>query len=137
MSTIAIAIEALVDTNDVIDLLKRSTLAERRNIRDASIYSTALRNSNLIVTARDKSTQKLVGYARCLTDFSTICFIADLAVDSKLQKQNIGRKMMEYLEQTQSKQVIFVLLSAPKAMGFYPKLGYKLYNRCYIKTAKL
>ena len=137
--SVKIALEHVVDVNEVIDLLKRSTLAERRNISDLKVYSTALRNSNIIITARlgSDDNNKLIGYTRCLTDFSTTCYIADIAVDEAMQHQHIGKQMMQYLEQILDKEVIFLLLSAPKAMKFYPKIGYKLYPRCFIKTSKL
>jgi hypothetical protein len=50
-----------------IDLLRESTLGERRPIEDRECIEGMVKNSNLIVTAWDS--EKLVGVARSMTDF--------------------------------------------------------------------
>ena len=60
-------INAPVSAAQFIDLLKRSTLGERRPIDDLACIEGMLANSNLTVSAW--AGEQLVGMARALTDF--------------------------------------------------------------------
>ena len=71
-----------------IDLLRRSTLAERRPIDDAEAIAGMLANADLTATAWDEDL--LVGVARSVTDFTYCCYLSDLAVDVAYQRQGIG-----------------------------------------------
>ena len=51
---------------EFIDVLSRSTLAERRPVEDRDRIEAMLRNADVIVTAR--SDGKLVGVSRAITD---------------------------------------------------------------------
>ena len=74
-------------TEQFIDLLKSSTLAERRPVDDRECMDGMVNNSNLVVTAWDGD--KLVGIARSITDFHYACYLSDLAVGK--EHQQIGR----------------------------------------------
>ena len=69
-------------TTTFIDLLRRSTLAERRPVDEAEIIAGMLANADLTVTAWDGDL--LVGVARSVTDFTYCCYLSDLAVDVAL-----------------------------------------------------
>jgi hypothetical protein len=56
-----------ISVDKFIDLLKRSTLAERRPIDDEKCIKGMLQHANLLCTAWDG--EKLVGIARSVTDF--------------------------------------------------------------------
>ena len=56
-----------ISADEFINLLKRSTLGERRPIENVPCINGMLNNSNLIVTAWDGT--KLVGISRSVTDF--------------------------------------------------------------------
>ncbi|MEX0644525.1 MAG: GNAT family N-acetyltransferase, partial [Parvularculaceae bacterium] len=78
--------------------------------------------ANLIVTARNEEAL-LVGVSRCLTDFAFCCFCSDLAVDATFQGRGIGEKLLDISAAEAGEHAHFVLLSAPKAVGFYEKIG--------------
>lgn len=120
--SIRYAREENLGAEDFIDVLKRSTLAERRPVDERARIEKMLRNTNLIVTART-SDGKLVGVARCLTDFAFSCFCSDLAVDAAYQKRGIGERLLEEAAKAASEYAHFILLSAPKARGFYERIG--------------
>ena len=65
--------------DEFVDLLRRSTLAERRPVDDPNCIRAMLQHANLLCTAWDGS--KLVGVARSVTDFEYCCYLSDLAVD--------------------------------------------------------
>jgi ribosomal protein S18 acetylase RimI-like enzyme len=85
-------------------------------------------NANLIVTARLAG--KLIGVARSVTDFVYCTYLSDLAVDKKYQRQGIGTKLIEETKRI-TPQAKLILLSAPAAVNFYPKIGMKKHNYCY------
>jgi hypothetical protein len=64
---------------EFVDLLKRSTLSERRPIDDTNCIKAMLKHANLLCTAWDDA--KLVGIARSVTDFEYCCYLSD-RVDS-------------------------------------------------------
>ncbi len=78
-----------ITTEQFIDVLKRSTLGERRPVDDKPRVDGMLKYANLVCTAWDND--KLVGVARSLTDFSYCCYLSDLAVDEIYQHQGIAR----------------------------------------------
>jgi len=78
-------------------------------------------NSNLIVTAWDE--YELVGISRSLTDFSYCCYLSDLAVREGYKCKGIGRRMIEITKDVVGGQTMLLLLAAPSAMEYYPKVG--------------
>ena len=73
-------------TDEFIDVLRRSTLAERRPVDDPECIAAMLANADLTVTAWEG--ERLVGVARSVTDFSYCCYLSDLAVDAHFQGRN-------------------------------------------------
>jgi GNAT superfamily N-acetyltransferase len=128
MSEIIYAIEKSLDPSEFIEVLKNSTLAERRPVDEESRITAMCNNANLIVTARLAG--KLIGVARSVTDFVYCTYLSDLAVDKKYQKQGIGTKLIEETKKI-TPQARLILLSAPAAVNFYPKIGMKKHDYCY------
>ena len=106
---------------DVLDVLARSGLDERRPVADVPRLQAALDATDLLVTARRSG--RLVGFARSVTDFAWACYLADLAVVRELQGQGVGRRLVDATRQALHPTCLFMLLSAPAAMGFYEGLG--------------
>ena len=128
MSEIIYTIEKSLDVSEFIEVLKNSTLAERRPVDDEQRISSMCNNANLIVTARLDG--KLVGVARSITDFVYCTYLSDLAVDLEYQKKGIGKKLIEETKKI-TPQARLILLSAPDAVDYYPKIGMTKYNHCY------
>jgi len=113
-----------------IDLLKRSTLAERRPIDDPESISAMLRHGNLLCTAWDG--EKLVGVARSVTDFAYCCYLSDLAVDQAYQRRGIGIGLIEATRSRLGKKALLILLAAPKAREYYPRIGFEPHESAWI-----
>jgi len=90
-----------------------------------------LRHANLLCTAWDGPL--LVGVARSLTDFSFCCYLSDLAVDEAYQKQGIGKVLVEVTRSKLSPDCKIILLAAPKAEGYYPKIGFTQHRSAWVK----
>ncbi|QNL50939.1 GNAT family N-acetyltransferase [Olivibacter sp. SDN3] len=121
-------IEKELSLGEFRQLLLRSTLGERRPIDDLDRLIQMLEHANLIVTARDED--KLIGIARSLTDFAYCTYLADLAVHEGYQRQGIGKELIKQTKLA-APQAKLILLSAPKAINYYPKIGMTKHSYCY------
>ena len=121
-------IEKNMSLKDFIHVLTDSGLGERRPMNDPDHLERMLRNSNLVIVARDSG--QVVGVLRGLSDFSYRTFIADLAVISAKQGHGIGRGMLQFAR-TLAPEARLILFSAENATGFYQKIGFHLHKRCY------
>ncbi|MCB9233830.1 MAG: GNAT family N-acetyltransferase [Bacteroidia bacterium] len=92
----------------------------RRPTQDIKRIQAMLDHGNLLVTAWEGGI--LVGVARSLADFSFCCYLSDLAVRKTHQKLGIGKKMVEITREMAGEDSMLLLLSAPEAMEYYPKL---------------
>jgi predicted N-acetyltransferase YhbS len=113
-----------------IDVLERSTLAERRPVSNLQRISDMLANANLICTAWDGG--MLVGVSRSVTDFSFCCYLSDLAVDVTYQKQGVGKELIRLTQSRLHPKCKIVLLAAPKAESYYPKLGFTQHHSAWV-----
>lgn len=115
-------INTALDVQQVIDLFNRSTLGERRPVNNIDVFQGMIDNASIVVSAWDGET--LVGIARALSDFVYVTYLADLAVDENYQHQGIGKQLIDLAQAQTSPQCMMVLLAAPKANHYYPKLGF-------------
>jgi GNAT superfamily N-acetyltransferase len=117
---------------EFVDVLKRSTLAERRPVDDVETMAAMVKHANLICTAW--AGEKLVGVARSLTDFAYCCYLADLAVDATYQRQGIGRRLIELTKGRLGPAAKIILLAAPKAVDYYPHIGMVRHNSAWLSA---
>lgn len=116
-----------------VDLLKRSTLAERRPVDDPKCIEAMLRHANLLITAWEG--EKLVGVARSVTDFEYCCYLSDLAVDESYQKRGIGRELIRRTQSKLGPRAKLILLAAPKAESYYPRIGFTAHRSAWVLPA--
>jgi predicted N-acetyltransferase YhbS len=122
-----------LDLAQVRDLYDASTLGERRPVDDPAIVRSMLEHANLVVTAWDGDL--LVGISRTLTDFLYVGYLADLAVRQSHQRQGIGVELVRRTRERMGPRSMLVLLAAPKAVDYYPKLGFKRHDSAWILRA--
>ena len=123
-----------ISSEQFVDLLRRSTLAERRPVNDPKCIQAMLRHGNLLCTAWDN--EKLVGVARSVTDFEYCCYLSDLAVDVGYQRQGIGKQLIELTRTKLGDNAKIILLSAPKAVDYYPHIGFAAHPSAWILPAR-
>jgi predicted N-acetyltransferase YhbS len=129
MTDIVYKVENYLDPDEFIEVLNKSTLGERRSVNDFNRIKKMCENANLIVTAR--LNEKLIGVARSITDFAYCTYLSDLAVGKDYQKKGIGKRLIEETKR-QTPQAKLILLSAPAAIDYYPKIGMKKHEHCFI-----
>ena len=121
MNEVVYAVESGLTAEEFRQVLIDSTLAERRPANDAARLERMLRGANLIVTARIDGA--LVGVARSVSDFAYACYLSDLAVSQSAQGKGIGNELIQQTRKHCGPEVNVILLSAPKAVAFYEKIG--------------
>ncbi|MCJ8313069.1 MAG: GNAT family N-acetyltransferase [Saccharospirillaceae bacterium] len=119
-----------ITAEQFIDLLKRSTLAQRRPVDDKQCMQGMIENSNLIVTAWLKD--QLIGITRCVTDFHYCCYLSDLAVDSAYQKDGIGKQLQIKTQDQLGSKCKLILIAAPDANSYYRHIGFTNNERCWV-----
>jgi ribosomal protein S18 acetylase RimI-like enzyme len=119
-----------INTQQFIELLKHSTLGERRPIDDVECISGMIENSNLIVSAWKDD--MLVGISRCVTDFHYACYLSDLAVSISYQKQGVGKELQRITQEQLGPRCKLILIAAPAAHSYYEHIGFTHNERCWV-----
>ena len=130
-NAIGYALEPGLTAAEFVDVLVRSTLAERRPIGEPETIAGMLAHADLIVTART-SAGLLIGVSRGITDFSYCTYLSDLAVDVAFQGQGIGRELIRRTHEAAGLNTSLILLAAPKAQTYYPHLGMRRHESCWL-----
>lgn len=130
MDSIRFAREPSLSSEEFIDVLRRSTLAERRPVAEPDTIAGMLAHAGLIVTARDG--ELLVGVARSLSDFSYCTYLSDLAVDTGYQGKGIGRELIRLTHDLAGRHTTLILLAAPAARSYYPHIGMRQHDSCWV-----
>ncbi len=123
-----------LDLDVVIDLYRASTLGERRPVADRARMGLLVANANLVVTAWDGDL--LVGISRSLTDFVYVTYLADLAVRLSHQRLGIGKELIRRT-QAEAMQANIILLAAPKAVAYYPHIGFEQHGSAWMLKAAI
>ena len=122
-----------LDPADVARVFDSSGLT--RPTKDLPRIARMFATSNLIISAWSEG--KLVGVCRALTDYGYCCYLSDLAVDRDFQQRGIGKQMLQRVQATIGEEVSLILLSAPGAMTYYPKLGFaKIENGFIVRRTR-
>ncbi|MEU8774227.1 GNAT family N-acetyltransferase [Streptomyces sp. NPDC048606] len=121
-----------LDVREVIDLYRASTLGERRPIDDEARFARMLAGANLVITARAGG--RLIGIARSLTDGSYATYLSDLAVDAEFQGRGVGRDLIRATREA-APQAALILLAAPAATGYYPRVGFSRHESAWTLEA--
>jgi len=130
-SSIVYAVESDLGAAEFVDVLVRSTLAERRPVGDLDRIARMLSNASLVLTAR-ASEGLLIGVSRAITDHSYCTYLSDLAVDVAYQRRGIGRELIRRTHEAAGLETSLVLLSAPNAETYYPHVGMLQHKSCWV-----
>ena len=115
---------------EFVDVLRRSTLAERRPVDEPETIRAMLANADVLVTARVGN--RIVGVSRAITDFGYCTYLSDLAVAAEFQRQGIGRELIRLTHEAAGLDTTLILLAAPKAVDYYPHIGMSKHESCWI-----
>ncbi len=114
----------------VLEVYRDSGLGERRPIDDRERMRLMIQNANLVVSAWDGD--RMVGIARSISDFVYITYLSDLAVVKTHQKRGIGKELIRQTKLLGGSKTQLLLLAAPAAAEYYPKIGFTHHPRAWI-----
>ncbi|MEC5342950.1 GNAT family N-acetyltransferase [Brenneria populi] len=126
-------VNAPVSSRQFIELLAKTSLGPRRPLADGAAISGMLENAGLLVSAWQGDA--LVAVARSVTDFHFCCYLSDLAVSEEMQHRGIGKKLIQLTAQQLSSGCKIILLAAPQAVDYYPKLGFTKHDSAWVVPA--
>ena len=118
-----------VGLDAMIELYVDSTLGERRPVDDRERMGRMLEEADLVLTAWDGG--KLVGISRSITDWVYCTYLSDLAVRADYQGRGIGKELVRRTREA-TPQATVILLSAPKAVDYYPKIGMTRHESAWV-----
>jgi predicted N-acetyltransferase YhbS len=120
-----------LDLDAFIDVYRDSTLGERRPVDDRERMQQMLSRANLVVSAWDG--ERLIGVARSLSDFCYATYLSDIAVRLSYQRRGVGRELIRRTQEEGGKATVF-LFAAPKAVDYYPRIGFSAGSGWILKT---
>ncbi len=117
-----------LDAVQVAEVFKDSGI--RRPYEDIDRIQRMISNSDIVLSAWVDG--KMIGIARALTDFSYCCYLSDLAVVESYQQHGIGRELVRQLQAKLGDECALILLSAPGAIDYYPRLGFDKADNAFV-----
>lgn len=117
-----------ITATQLVELFRSSGIT--RPLDQPERISNMIKHCDILYTAWDND--KLVGVARAISDFSYCCYLSDLAVAKSHQQQGIGEALIQHVRDHLGDEVSLLLLSAPTAMDYYPKVGFELANNAFL-----
>jgi predicted N-acetyltransferase YhbS len=130
MDEVAYQLEPGLGVDEFLDVLARSTLAERRPVGESETIRCMLRNADILATARVDG--RIVGVSRAISDFAYCTYLSDLAVDEAYQRRGIGRELIRRTHEAAGLGTTLILLAAPGARTYYPYVGMTAHESCWI-----
>ncbi|MFD0587484.1 GNAT family N-acetyltransferase [Paenibacillus sp. GCM10027627] len=124
--------DKLQQAKDVAEVFRRSTI--KRPVDDVERIQTMIDHSDILISAWHEG--RMVGVARAITDYSYCCYLSDLAVDQAYQKHGIGRELVRRVQAIIGEQCSLVLLSAPGAVDYYPRIGFERAEQAFVIRRK-
>lgn len=118
-----------IDLDEMIEVYVDSTLGERRPVADRARMGRMLQDADLVITAWDQNL--MVGISRCVTDWVYCTYLSDLAVRADYQGQGIGKELVR-LTREATPDASVILLSAPAAVDYYPKIGMTRHESAWV-----
>lgn len=121
-------INPILSVQDLIQILDKSTLGLRRPLKDIEAMQSMLDHANVYIGAYQGD--QLIGLARGMTDYVYTTYLADLAVDVDYQHLGIGKQLLKEIKKFIPRAKL-ILLAAPAAEGYYPKIGMQRHEHCF------
>lgn len=120
-----------IDTDEVVSFLKTTYWANKRS--KEQIRKSMEHSSCYGVYLDDE--QKLVGFARVISDFATTYYLADVVIDQAYRHQGLGKALVSYIVSLPEYTGLRGLLLTKDAHGLYEKYGFETVDgRAMVKS---
>ena len=109
---------------EIVRLLKMTYWADRRPVEqiEASIRNSACYGVYL------EEAEKLVGFARVISDWATTYYLCDVIIDTDYQHRGLGTALVSYIENLPVYAGLRGILITRDARALYERFGYEVLN---------
>ena len=110
-----------ISVSEVERLLKMTYWANRRS---AETIEKSMRNSACFGIWSDEE-QKLIGFARVISDYATTWYLCDVIIDPAYQHQGLGKQLVSHIASAPDFSGLRGLLLTRDAHGLYSRYGFE------------
>ena len=120
--------------HEIYELLKKAYWAKERS---ELVTKKAIDNS-LYFAVFETISERLVGFARVITDYSTVYYLSDVYIDEEFRGRGLGKKIVEWIVLHEDKLLgVNGLLKTKDAMNLYVKYGFEECKEiCMVRMGK-
>ena len=111
-------------TEDIVSLLRMTYWADERPV--GQIEASLRRSSCYGVYLEEE--EKLVGFARVISDYATTYYLCDVVIDTAFRHRGLGTALVAYIEARPAYQGLRGILITRDAHALYKKFGYEVLN---------
>lgn len=109
---------------DIVRLLRMTYWADKRPIE--KIEKSLLNSSCYGLYLDDKD--KLVGFARVISDYATTYYLSDVIIDMEYQHKGLGTALVSYINSLPEFSGLRGVLITRNAQALYRKFGFEVMN---------
>ena len=109
---------------DIVRLLRMTYWADKRPVE---IIEKSVRNSSCYGLYLE-GTDKLVGFARVISDHATAYYLCDVIIDKEYQRKGLGTALISYINSLPDFSGLRGFLITRNAHSLYRKFGYEVVN---------
>ena len=121
-----------IPLSEAVRLLKMTYWASHRS---AETIEKSMRNSSCYGIWSDEE-QKLIGFARVISDYATAWYLCDVIIDEQYRGQGLGKKLVSHIASLPEYAGLRGFLFTRDTHGLYARFGYEVNNRAMSKQAK-
>lgn len=121
---------SVIDGSDKMDAIEVMALLAQTywaNTRPLGQVKCSMDNSRCY-GVRLCDSQKLVGFARVISDFATTYYLCDVVVDETYRGMGLGEALVSYIESLDEYKGLRGVLITRDAHSLYEKFGYQTLN---------
>ena len=120
-----------INIDEVVRLLRMTYWADKRSVDQ---IRKSMQNSSCYgVTINDEN--KLVGFARVISDYATTYYLCDVIIDTSYQHMGLGTALVSHIESLPEYAGLRGILITRDAHDLYRKYGYEVLNgRVMVKS---
>jgi len=111
--------KSLIQIDRVYELLKTTYWAETRSKETIAL---SIDNSYCFGVYKNDI---LIGFARCVTDFAVLYYLADVIIDNDYKGQGLGKALMKFITEHETFSSLLGVLDTRDAHGLYEQYGFK------------
>ena len=113
-----------IKVEDVVRLLKMTYWADSRPVEK---IDKSMENSKCVGLYVD-GVERLVGFARVISDYATTYYLCDVIIDEDYQHKGLGKALVSYVVSMPDYKGLRGVLVTKDAHKLYEKYGYEIIN---------